>query len=188
MRFYKESPQTLNKVAAFLQEGGVVICPTDTVYGFLADASNKKAVEEIYKIKKRPKTKPLPIFIKDMKMAHEIAAINEEQEEALKRSWPGKVTFVLNRKSKAKLYGVDKSAIALRIPNYKFLNNLLKKVDMPLAQTSVNISGQPVITSINDIVTKFGKTGVIVVDDGNLKASEPSRVIDLTAEKPVTIR
>lgn len=188
MRFYKESPQTLNKVAAFLQEGGVVICPTDTVYGFLADASNKKAVSEIYSIKKRPKTKPLPLFVKDMKMAHEVAVISEEQEETLKKSWPGKVTFRLKLKSKTKLYGVDKDTIALRIPNYKFLNNLLKKVDMPLAQTSVNISGQPLITSINDIVTKFGKTGVIVVDDGNLKVSEPSMVIDLTSEKPVKIR
>lgn len=188
MRFYKESPQTLNKVTVFLKEGGVVICPTDTVYGFLADASNKKAVEAIFKVKKRPASKPLSLFVKDIKMANEVALISGEQEEMLKKSWPGKVTFVLKRKSKTKLYGLDKDTVALRIPNYKFLNSLLKKVDMPLAQTSVNISGQPVITSINDIVAKFVKTGVVVVDDGNLKVSELSKVIDLTAEKPVKIR
>lgn len=188
MRFFKESPQTLNKVAAFLKEGGVVICPTDTVYGFLADASNKKAVEEIYKIKKRSKTKPLAVFVRDIKMAQSLALINEIQLGRLKTSWPGKYTFVLKRKSSSKLYGLDKQTIALRIPNYKFLNNLLKKVDIPLVQTSANISGQPILTNIRDIVQKFGDTDILVIDDGNLKVSEPSKVVDLTSDTIKTLR
>lgn len=188
MRFYKESPQTLNKVAAFLEEGGVVICPTDTVYGFLADASNKKAVDAIFKVKKRPASKPLSLFVKDIKMAQEITLIDENQLASLKSHWPGKYTFRLKRKKKVKLHGLDKDTIALRQPNYKFLNNLLKKMDMPLAQTSVNISGQPVLTNINEIVAKFGKTDILVVDDGNLKKSEPSKIIDLTGEKVKIIR
>ena len=188
MRFYKESPQTLNKVSDILKNGGVVICPTDTVYGFLADASNKKAVEKIYKIKKRPKSKPLPLFVRDIKMAEEIAFINEEQGESLKKYWPGKFTFILKRKHRAKLYGLDKDTVALRIPNYKFLNNLLKKINMPLAQTSANVSGQPVLTNIRDIVTKFGKTDVLVVDDGNLKKSDPSKILDLTSDKIKSLR
>ncbi|MDO8530418.1 MAG: L-threonylcarbamoyladenylate synthase [bacterium] len=188
MRFYKESPQTLNKVAAFLEEGGVVICPTDTVYGFLADASNKKAVDTIFKVKKRPASKPLSLFVKDIKMAHEIAFIDAMQLEKLKSQWPGKYTFILKRKKGVNLYGVEKETVAIRIPNYKFLNNLLKKVDMPLAQTSVNISGQPVLTNINEIVTKFGITDILVVDDGNLKQSEPSKILDLTGEKVKIIR
>ena len=80
-----------------------MICPTDTVYGFLADAENKKAVDKIYKIKKRPKSKPLAVFVKDFKMAKELAEINENQEKILKNKWPGKYTFVLERK-KARLY------------------------------------------------------------------------------------
>lgn len=188
MRLYKQSPQTLQKVSAFLKDGGVVICPTDTVYGFLADASNKKAVERIFKIKKRPRSKPLSLFIGDIKMAYEVAVINEEQAKMLKKSWPGKYTFILKKKKGLKLYGLDKNTVAVRIPNFKFLNNVLKKINMPLAQTSVNISGQPVLTDARDIVAKFGSMDILVVDDGNLKKSEPSKIIDLTTNVLTRLR
>ena len=92
-----------------LENGGVVIYPTDTIYGFLADAENKKAVEKIYKIKKRPKSKPLAVFVEDFKMAFELAEIDEKQKKILKQKWPGKYTFVLRRK-------YEKGTIALRIP------------------------------------------------------------------------
>ena len=69
MEILQNSKKSLPKTAAILKKGGVVICPTDTVYGFLADATNKKAVDKIFKIKRRPKSKPLPIFVKDLKMA-----------------------------------------------------------------------------------------------------------------------
>src|SRR3989338_11375193 len=126
----------LNETVSVLKSGGVVICPTDTVYGFLADASNKKAVEKIYKIKKRPKSKPLSVFVKDIKMAKEIAIIDEKQEKRLKKYWPGKYTFILKRKYtlnstavEFRVYGVKKDTIALRIPKCRFLNDILKKVN-----------------------------------------------------------
>ena len=117
----KKSQIALNEAIKFLENGGVVVCPTDTVYGFLADASNKKAVAKIYKIKKRPESKPLAVFVKDLKMAKGLADINEKQEKSVKSKWPGKYTFVLNRK-KIKLYDGGKNTIALRLPKYKFLN------------------------------------------------------------------
>src|ERR1700680_722151 len=101
--------QKLNKAISILKKGGMIICPTDTVYGFLADASNKKAVEKIYKIKKRPKSKPLSIFVKDLKMAKELADIDRNTEIWLKKNWPGKVTAVLKRKHGAVFYGLKKN-------------------------------------------------------------------------------
>src|SRR3989344_7445115 len=102
----KPSKNVLNKAVKIIKNGGVVVCPTDTVYGFLADATNKKAVEKIYKIKKRPKSKFLPIFVKDLKTAKEIAEINKDQVKILTlrlrsgqgKFWPGKYTFILKRK------------------------------------------------------------------------------------------
>ena len=79
MEILKQSPETLNKIIKILKSGGVVICPTDTVYGFLADAANKKAVDKIYKIKRRPKLKPLPVFVKNLTTAKEIAFIDKNQ-------------------------------------------------------------------------------------------------------------
>ena len=200
----KESIKALNKATVILRKGGVVICPTDTVYGFLADASNKKAVDKIYKIKKRLKSKPLPVFVKDIKTAHELAQIDERQAKILRKFWPGKYTFVLTRKKYYKTNGrKSRSTIALRIPKHVFLQKLLKKINKPLVQTSVNISGEPSLNNINDIIEKFGqnKSVDLIINAGNLKkslpalampkalqAGKPSTIIDLTSNQLIRLR
>ncbi len=172
----------LNKAVNILKAGGVVVCPTDTVYGFLALASNKKAVEKIYKIKKRPKSKPLAVFVRDIKMAKQLAKISKEQEAVLRKYWPGKYTFVLKSGNKT---------VALRIPKYKFLNDLLKKINRPLAQTSVNISGRPEMRKIKDIIAVFEKQKNkpdLIIDGGDLPKRKPSAIIDLTKPKSKILR
>ena len=181
MTTIKESLRAVALAAALLKKGGVVVCATDTVYGFLADASNKKAVEKIYKIKKRPKSKPLSVFVKDIKMAKEIAIIDEKQEKRLKKYWPGKYTFILKLKvesRKLKVFGIKKNSIALRIPKYKFLNDLLKKINRPLVQTSVNISTQEPLNSAEQIIATFKKNKLIslMIDGGELKKNIPSQI------------
>jgi L-threonylcarbamoyladenylate synthase len=188
MEVIKKSQKVLDKIAEVLNNGGVVVCPTDTVYGFLAIAGNKKAVEKIFKIKKRPRSKPLPVFIRDLKMAEEISEINENQKKTLKKYWPGKYTFIFKRRKGVKLYGTEKNTIALRIPKYKFLNDLLKKINKPLVQTSVNVSGQPTLTKISDIIKQFNKSDILLIDAGNLPKSKPSKIIDLTKNKIKTLR
>lgn len=200
----KQSPKIINKVALLLKRGGVVICPTDTVYGFLADATNKKAVEKIYKIKKRSKLKPLPVFVKDLKMAKELAEISEAQAKTFVKFWPGKYTFILKRKSSSDarrrkglsdvgrrmLYGVYKKTIALRIPKYPFLNSLLKKINKPLVQTSVNISTHESLKNADDILAIFGKNPLVglIIDGGSLRKSKPSIIIDFTKGTLTKIR
>ena len=186
----KKSNKSLNEAVSVLRQGGVVICPTDTVYGFLADGTNKKAVEKIFKIKKRPRSKSLPVFVRDFKMVKELAEINDSQLKTLTlrdasgqaKYWPGKYTFVFKIKKELKLYGQDKKTIALRIPKYKFLNILLKKINKPLVQTSANISGEVPLTKIKGIIEKFGGSDLqtLIIDGGDLKKSKPSQVFDLT--------
>lgn len=184
----KVSPIALRKAVLLLKKGGVVICPTDTVYGFLADTTNKKAVNAIYKIKKRPKSKPLPVFVRDIAMAKELAEIDERQAKILKKFWPGKYTFVLKRKPKIKLYGVDRNTIAIRIPKYKFLNDVLKKINRPLVQTSVNLSSKPPLKRVNDIIKQFNGSDILIINGGNIKKSKSSKISDLTGNKIKVIR
>ncbi len=196
MEVLKKSSGAINKAAAVLKNGGVVICPTDTVYGFLADATNKKAVEKIYKIKRRPKLKPLPVFVSNVTMAKELAEINEQQTKTARKFWPGKFTFILKVQKNIDLGGLSSlvegrdGTIALRIPKYKFLNSLLKKINRPLAQTSVNISNNPSLTNIEDIINQFGKNKLVdlIIDGGNLKKSQPSKIIDLTSKHLTRLR
>jgi L-threonylcarbamoyladenylate synthase len=188
MKTIKAQIKNIGKIAKEVERGGVVICPTDTVYGFLADASNKKAVNKIFKIKKRPKTKPLAVFVKDLKTAKALAEIDGNQEKIIQKKWPGKYTFILRRKKGIKIYDKAKSTIAIRIPKHNFLSKLLNKIDKPLAQTSVNISNGPPLAEISDIIEQFNKIDVLLIDGGNLKKAKPSKIIDLSGDKIKVLR
>ena len=184
MEVIKLSQKAINEAAKAIRQGRVIVFPTDTVYGFIADASSKKAVDKIFRLKKRAKSKPLPVFVKDLKTVKSLAEITKDQT----RYWPGKYTLVLQRKAGAKMFGQDKKTIALRIPKYKFLNSLLKKVNKPLVQTSVNISGKLPLIKIKDIINCFGKQDVLIIDAGNLPKIKPSTIIDLSKNKNKILR
>lgn len=177
-------------IADLLKKGKVIILPTDTVYGLVCDATNKKAVQKIFKIKERPKNKSLPLFVKNTVVAKQVAEINKKQENFLKKNWPGKTTIILKRRGKQKLCGLNKDTIALRIPKYTFLNNLLKEINIPLAQTSANISGDPVSPFFREVLNGFKNKKIkpdIAVDGGDL-SNRSSTVVDLTRKTFKTLR
>lgn len=195
MEILKISQQNLKRVIETaieaIKQGKVIVCPTDTVYGLLADATNKKAVERLFKIKKRPKGKAVPIFVKDLKMAREIAVVRKSQEKFLKKIWPGKVTIILKKRAKIKIFGIDQKTIGLRIPNYKLVNLLLGKLNRPMIGTSANISGEPASTKIQEVIAQFAKRSIkpdLVIDASNLSLSKPSVVMDLTGREKKIIR
>ena len=171
-----------------IRAGGVIICPTDTVYGLISNAKNEKAVKKIFRIKKRVSRKPIPVFVKDFKMAKALSFINKSQEKFLKKVWPGKVTAVLSAKSKKFPKGILSKGgkIGMRIPDYKLINILLKKLKIPLTGTSANISRMLTSTRIKDILKQFKNQKYLpdlILDAGNLKLSLPSTVIDLESFK-----
>lgn len=189
MNVIKEDKKNILKIINALKQGKVLVLATDTVYGLVCDADNKKALEKIFKIKQRDKSKPLLLFIDSIKSAKEIALIGKENEKLINSKWPGKVTFIFQEKNKlSKLISKD-STVGLRVPNYKFLLEVLKKFGKPLAQTSANISGKDATVKIGDVLNQFGNPTSprlrgtrpdIIVDSGNLKKSKPSTIIDLT--------
>lgn len=199
MEILKINPKNLNNALSeakeAIEKGKIILCPTDTVYGLICDAQNKKAVNRIFKIKKRPAGKPIPVFVKDIRMAKELAHIDKKLEAALKKVWPGKTTVIL--KSKKTIPGVTlRRTIGLRLPKYKFLNQLLLKVKRPIAQTSANISGKSASTKIKEAFSQFKKMpnkksgGLpdLILDAGNLKLSLPSTIIDLSSRKVKILR
>jgi L-threonylcarbamoyladenylate synthase len=187
----RDFKRTLKMLVKFIREGKVLVFPTDTVYGLICDAMNKKAVKMLFKIKKRQKGKPVPIFVKDIKMAKKLAIIHKSQERFLKKIWPGKVTVVLKAKNKKFPQGIIyKNKIGIRIPNYTLLNDLLKQIKAPLAQTSANISGRPTPAIIKGILKQFQNKKYqpdLIVDAGKL-SKKPSVVLDLTQDPPKILR
>jgi len=188
-RNFKKIIETAVKL---IKQEKVIICPTDTVYGLVADAGNKRSVEKVFLIKKRAINNPAPIFIKDIKMAKKFAHINKRQQEFLKSVWPGKVTAILKRKkTKIKIYGINKDSIALRIPNFKPINFLLEKLHKPLIGTSANVSGKPASGNFKKVMSQFKDKKFqpdLIIDAGNLKPGKPSTILDLTILLPKILR
>jgi len=183
--------EVLRIAAKALSQGKVLVCPTDTIYGFVADATNAKAIEKVFRIKHRRKEKPLGIFVKDLAMAKNIARVSPSQEKFLQRVWPGKVTAVLYVKGKFPTGVGTQKTIGIRAPKYHFLDLLFQKFNHAIAQTSVNISDTPPLKRVKDIVRVFGRRKWkpdLILDAGKLSFSRPSTVIDITKEKPVVLR
>ncbi len=174
----------LQKAAAVIQSDGVIVVPTDTVYGLACDASNEKAMLKIFQIKKRDVSKPLGIFVGDIAMAKKYARIKKTQEKYFKAA----DTFIVPLKEKLPL---QEKTIGIRIPRSRLILTLLSMLQIPLAQTSANISGQPSTNSIKKIIKTFTTQSIqpdLVLSAGDLPARKPSRVIDLTGESLRVLR
>ncbi|MCD6550187.1 threonylcarbamoyl-AMP synthase [bacterium] len=194
MQVIKESScnnleELVGKLAKEIKNGKVLICLTDTIYGLIGDATSEEVVSKIFKIKKRTKSKSLPVFVRNIGMAKKIAIISKEEEEILKKIWPGPVTVVLKRKENSILapsvFG-RKKTIGLRVPNWEFLNKLLKVTSVPLVATSANLSGRKGGCKIKDIIKEFKEEQIkpdIILDSGNAKNKRPSTVIFLKGKK-----
>ncbi|MBI4123026.1 MAG: threonylcarbamoyl-AMP synthase [Parcubacteria group bacterium] len=183
--------QDIKKVLAFLKAGKVVVFPTDTVYGLIADATNKQAVAKVFAIKKRPKTKPLPLFVDAIARAKKLAFISRAHEAYLRRRWPGPFTAVLDRRKGGQLvYGVASKTIALRIPNVPEIRLLIRQLRRPLVATSANIAGKPSCRTFQEARKQFSNKKVqpdLFVDGGALPGN-PSQVIDMTEDTYVVLR
>jgi L-threonylcarbamoyladenylate synthase len=184
----------VDKIVSILKEKKVIVCPTDTVYGIIADATNEEAVKKAFEIKKRPLDKAMPVFVKDIKMAKRIAFISGRKADFLKKIWPGKVTAVLKAKSNSGLVSLlfgDKNTVGLRIPNYKLVSDVMKKMNRPLIGTSANISGKPASTKIREVKKSFKNKNPqpdFIISVGNLPNGLPSTVINLSRKKIKILR
>jgi len=123
-------------------------------------------------------------------MAKKLAKISRAQETLLDEYWPGKVTAILKINNGLKIFGTNGETIALRIPFHHFINSLLETADIPLCGTSANISGVPASVKIDEVLNQFAGRDItpdLVINAGDLEASRPSTIIDLTKkERPVT--
>ena len=181
----KNVAEIVDRVLPILKRGGVVVIPTDTVYGLAADARNPQAVKKIFAIKQRPEQKKLPVFIGSIKEAEKLAEIDKRQRKFLKKVWPGKVTAVLKLKIPLPDALTRDGTAGIRIPRHDFVLGLLKALGGLLAQSSVNVSGKPGHAKISELLAEFESAKIqpdIVIDAGDLPESEPSTIVDLTGD------
>ncbi len=170
-----------------LQEGGVVVMPTDTIYGIVGQALNMFTVERIYNIRRREESKPCIILIGDLAELDKFSiSISEEQKKVLSKKWPGPTSVILECTAENFFY-LSKGAgtLAFRLPAEIGLQNLLKKVG-PLVAPSANPEGEFPAENISQAREYFADLPDLYIDGGELKG-KPSKLIKLRKDGSVSI-
>ncbi len=182
----------IEQAVRVIKRGGSIVFPTDTVYGLGVNALKSHSIERLFKIKKRPESKPVPVMVKDIEMAKQLAYVDKRTEKALTEVWPGQVTVVLEKRDIVPdILTAGRKTVGLRIPNHYFTQYLMENLDNPVTATSANFSGKPPISSSAEILKIFDKTYPrpdLILDAGELPPSPPSTVLDLTDSKPKITR
>lgn len=175
----KENPSfAIKKMREAIEQGKVIIYPTDTLYGIGGNALDEKIVKKIYKIKKRSKHDPLSVIIKDIGMIKEYCNIKNGEKRKLKKYLPGPYT-VLVKRSRKKIPVSNIKRLGIRMPAYSFIKRVMEKVDVPLISTSANISGEESPTSLDQIPKEILDMVDFVFDGGETKLKRPSTIVDL---------
>jgi len=167
-----------------LKSGGLVIFPSDTVYGALVDSTNKKAVGKLMGFKNRPIGKPISVFVSDFMMMEEYVNVGKNKL-LLNKLLPGPFTVILDSRHKVESpLESERGTLGVRIPDYPLLIRLVELFRKPITATSANISGRPAHYSVETLLRDFPqiKKNMIdlIVDGGKLPRNKPSTVIDLT--------
>jgi L-threonylcarbamoyladenylate synthase len=177
--------EKIEVAARIIKNGGIVIFPTETVYGIGASAFNEKAIRRLYKIKGRPADNPSIIHIARKKDLYEIAEIPRKNKKALeklvKKFWPGPLTLVLKNKKIPKSATAGLETVAVRMPANKIAIELIKRAG-PIAAPSANISGKPSATSVKMLGELVEKVD-LVLDGGESKIGLESTVFDVSSRK-----
>lgn len=157
-----------------LLNGGVVVMPTDTVYGLVCSALNLSAVKRMYEIKQRS-GKPGTIIAGSLQQLLNMRFNNTEINTA-SQFWPGPVSVILDAPDSLEYLHMGEKSLAVRIPDLKWLNELLIKTG-PLATTSANLPGEPIVTSVEQARSIFGNKVELYFDGGKITNGKPSKIV-----------
>ncbi len=184
--FNPEYPK-IKQAGDVLKNGGVIIYPTDTIYGFGADINNKEAIEKVYKIKKKKAT-GFSFICSDLKEIAKYAIVSDQAYRIMKRVLPGPYTFIFKAsKLVPKQIIPDKKTVAIRIPDNKICHDLISYLGNPIISTSVNINGSPHFSDPLEMEKHFGNQVDLIINAGIIE-NEPSTVIDFSEGTPLLVR
>ena len=179
----------IKEAVKIIKAGGLVIYPTETVYGLGADAFNRIAVLKVFAAKRRPLGNPLSVAVSSLKEADKLVFVNKPAREIAGAFLPGPITMILKKKARLpKELTAASDKLGIRIPDHSIALHLIELAG-PITATSANISGQPTPTTGYDAKKQIGNRADFVLDGGRCKIKKPSTIIDLTEpEEPKILR
>jgi L-threonylcarbamoyladenylate synthase len=186
----KFNQSNIKKAKKYLDKDCCIGIPTETVYGLAANAYSNRAVNKIYKMKKRPKSNPLIVHYSDIKKLKKDCLINDNFLKLYRKFSPGPITYILNLKNDSKISKIvtnKKNNLAVRFPKHKILKKLLNKLNYPVAAPSANISSRLSAVQASDVKEDFCGKVKYILDGGKCNIGLESTIIDLR-NKPKILR
>lgn len=183
----KVDEDIIHEAVKVMADGGVIIYPTDTVYGLGANIFDNKAVRKVFEIKQRSFLKPLSILVKDVETIDLVAKVSLGQKNTISHYLPGPYTFILNkRKIVPRVITSGLVNVGVRVPDCELACRLAGI--FPITTTSANLSDDEVLSNPGEILEQLDCDVDLVIDVGDLNSNHASSIIDLTSFKPKIIR
>ncbi|MCK9419199.1 MAG: L-threonylcarbamoyladenylate synthase [Nitrospirae bacterium] len=182
--------QAFTRCRDVIRAGGVIVYPTDTLYGLGADPKNPAAVKKLFTIKRRQADQPILLLIRDANEVRDwAAAITPGAGELMRKFWPGPLTLVFKARSEvpAELTG-GTGTIGLRVPGNALTRQLLASLGTALTGTSANISSRQSPRTAREAAEAIGGMADLVLDGGRTEGGNPSTVVDVSDDEPRMIR
>lgn len=183
----KLDKKVIDEAIKVLADGGVILYPTDTVYGLGANIFDRKAVKRVFNVKKRNYLKPISLLVYNNEAIGLVSKASENQLNVVNKYLPGPYTFILKKSNIVPRYltgGLSK--VGIRVPDNELACNLAKL--FPITTTSANKSNEDTLSTPCEILEQLGCDVDLVIDVGPLKSKKPSTIIDLTEGEPIYIR
>ena len=190
---FKENNIDLEVIKNELNNNGIIIYPTDTVYGVGASIDSLKGLQKIYEAKERNFSSPLIALLSKVEYIEKIAIIDEEKKIIIEKLagefWPGALTIILNKKDNVPGIMVSNGeTVGVRIPALKLAQDIIESVGGVLPTTSANISGEKTPRSFEELDEKFKERVEVIVDGGKSPLGIESTILDLTKTLPKILR
>ncbi|HTY63338.1 MAG TPA: L-threonylcarbamoyladenylate synthase [Acidobacteriota bacterium] len=187
---HPQNPQSrlLKSAVDSLKDGGLLVYPTDSIYGLGCDLLNKNAVEKIYRIKGNDKRKLLSFICRDLKNISEFAYVSNAAYKIMRHLLPGPFTFILNATREVpKILLEKRTTVGIRVPDNAVCQALLADFGQPIISTSACLPNQEFLSDPEEIATTFEHLADVFLDSGP-GGVEPSTIIDFTQDVPIIVR
>ncbi len=193
LKIYPENPEMskINQVVKVLQEGGLVIYPTDTIYGLGCDIHNQKALEKLCRLKElNPKKLNLAFICYDLSHISEYAKVSTQVFKVMKKALPGPFTFILPASNKVpKILNSNKKTVGIRVPDNNIPRSIVQQLGNPIITTSIKDEDEIIEYSTDpELIYEKFKNLVDVVIDGGYGNNVPSTVVDCIEESFEVVR
>lgn len=187
---HTEARKEIDRAVSLLKTGGVVVSPTDTLYGLAADAFNEAALERVYVIKGRPRDLALPVLVDGWERVETVARdVPEIAQRLALRFWPGPLTLVLPRSpGLSSLVTGGRDTVAVRQPDHWAPQELVARLGRPITGTSANRSGEPDLLTLEAVQAQLAGLADYIITAGPAPQGAPSTVVDVTGSAPRLLR